>query len=449
MVGASVRRNKAAGACQPEAHPASTRGMLQRFLPEGHFRRRLRAAVKVGIVILDIRTMIMIAAALALMVGVSLRYALRDYPASLWPSIRPWILGTVLQPTAWVLYGMRDTIPDLLSMVVANSLLSFAFAKQIQAVRTFVGRPVNPLLTYLPVAATALLEILFTYGTPSLRWRTVAVSAVFCLQMICAVVALLDWRQPRRRSHLLTASAFLALAGVLIVRIVYEGLRVGTLASAFAPTPMQAAVFALAAFFPTVATLGFVLMCSDRLYQELERQATVDSLTGISNRRTLGELAARAIATAHRHKRSLGLLLLDADHFKRINDVYGHEVGDEALQMIAATLQFALREEDLVGRLGGEEFVIVLPEADEAAACAGAERLRHAIETAEFSAQHRLIPLRVSIGVAIIDDGDDFASLLRRADQAMYAAKRAGRNRVVGPAELGARPVVVDANFVG
>jgi diguanylate cyclase len=91
--------------------------------------------------------------------------------------------------------------------------------------------------------------------------------------------------------------------------------------------------------------------------------------------------------------------------------------------------------------------VIVLPEADEAAARAGAERLRHAVETAEFSAQHRRIPLRISIGVAVVDDGDDFASILRRADQAMYAAKRGGRNRVVGPADLVTRPVVVEANF--
>ncbi len=418
-------------------------------MPEVPFRRRLRPAAKVETVILDIRTMIMLAATLALIVGVSLRYALLDYPTSLWPSIRLWILGTVLQPTAWVMYGMRGSIPDALAMVLANALLSFAYAKQIQAVRTFVGRPVNPMLTYLPVAAIAALEIFFTYVTPNMRWRLVLVSAVFCTQMLCALIALLDWSQPRRRSHLLTAAAFLGMAIVLIVRIAYEGLRVGTLASALAPTPMQTAVFALAAFFPTIATLGFVLMCSDRLHQELERQATTDSLTGISSRRTLDELATHAIAAAHRHKRSLALLLLDADHFKRINDVYGHEVGDQALQTIAATLQFALRGEDLLGRLGGEEFVAVLPDADEAAACAGAERLRLAIENAEFSVHHRAVPMRVSIGVAVIDAGDDFASLLRRADQAMYAAKRAGRNRVVGPAQLGLRPVVVEGHFAG
>jgi diguanylate cyclase (GGDEF)-like protein len=400
-------------------------------------------------VILDIRTTIMIAAGLALLVGLSLRYVLRDYPAALWPSIRLWILGTVLQSTAWVLYDLRDSAPDWLTLVGGNALLSFAYAKHIQAVRAYVGRPNNRLLIFAPVVATALLEILFTYLAPSMRWRTVSVSAVFCAQMICAVVALLAWNQPRRRSYVLTAAAFIALAAVLILRVAYEALSATASSSALAAIGMQAVVFGFAAFFPTVATLGFVMMCSDRLHQELERQATVDSLTGISNRRTLGELAARAIAAAHRHRRSLALLLLDADHFKRVNDVYGHEVGDEALQLIAATLQFELRSEDLLGRLGGEEFVVVLPEADEAAARIGAERLRQAVEAAEFSAQHRRIPLRVSIGVAIVDDGDDFASMLRRADQAMYAAKRAGRNRVVGPAELGARPVLVEANFAG
>ena len=397
--------------------------------------------------VLDIRTTIMIAAALALMVGLSLRYVLRDYPATLLPSIRLWILGIVLQPTAWMLYGMRDAAPDWLTMVVANTLLGLAFAKHIQAVRTFAERPINRALIYAPVAAIALLEIVFTYGVPSIRWRTVSVSAVFCVQMLCAVAALLDWRQPQRRSYLLTAAAFLILAAVLMVRIVYEGLRQGTLTSAFAATPMQTAVFGFAAFFPTIATLGFVLMCSDRLHQELERQATIDALTGISNRRTLLDLVTRAIALAHRHQHPLALLLIDADHFKRINDVYGHAAGDAALQTLVAALQCSLRGEDLLGRLGGEEFVVVLPEADQAAAHASAERLRVAVENAEFSTRHQSIPLRVSIGIALIGDGDDFASMLHRADQAMYAAKRAGRNRVARPADAHAGSAAAEGHF--
>jgi diguanylate cyclase (GGDEF)-like protein len=398
---------------------------------------------------IDIHTTIMIAAIMALLVGVSLHYVLRDYPASLAPSIRLWLLGTLLQPTAWMLYSMRDEVPDWCAAVLANALLSLAYALQIKGIRIFLERPLRRSLVFAPVAAVAVLEIVFTYVVPSIRLRLVTVSAVFCVQLIVAIIALLDWNQPRRRSHLLTASAFVALAAILVVRVAYEGLREGTIPSAFAATWMQTAVFGLAAFFPTIATLGFVLMCSDRLYQELERQAAIDMLTGVSNRRTLDLQASRAIALAHRHKRPLSLLLIDADHFKRINDVYGHEAGDEALQTLAAVLQCSLRGEDLFARLGGEEFVAVLPETDEEAARASAERLRVAVEQAEFTVQHRRVPLRVSIGISVVDNNDDFAGMLRRADQAMYAAKRAGRNRVFGPADAPRGPVLVEGNFAG
>jgi len=383
---------------------------------------------------LDIRTTIMIAAALALMMGLSLRFVLSDYPAAMSASIRLWTLGTLLQPTAWVMYGLRGAIPDLLSVVLANTLLTFAFAKQIEGLRLFLARPRNATLIYAPVVAMALCEITFTYVMPSLRGRVLTGSAAVLAQMVIAVAAMSDWGQLRRRSHLLTAAAFFSLAVVLTSRIVYEGLRSETLESAFSTSPMQTLVFAFATFFPTIATLGFVLMCGDRLQRELEHQATIDALTGVSNRRTLGQYAANAIALAHRHSRPLAVLLIDADHFKRINDAYGHEAGDEALRVLAATVQSGLRGEDLFARLGGEEFVAVLPESDEAAALASAERLRAEVEQAVCTAQDARIPLRVSIGVAVIQAHDDFARLLRRADLAMYAAKRAGGNRICGPA---------------
>ncbi|HET8940762.1 MAG TPA: GGDEF domain-containing protein [Rudaea sp.] len=391
----------------------------------------------------------MIAALLALLVGISLRYVMRDASTNLWPSIRLWILGIVLQPTAWVLYGMRDAWPDWLAIVCANVLLSLAYAKHVQAVRTFVGRPRNWRLIYAPVLAIALLELVFTYNLPSMRLRLMTVSSVLCLQMMSALIALLGWGQSQRRSHRLTASAFLVLALVLIVRIAYEGLRDTMLPSALAASAMQTLAFGFAALFPTIATLGFVLMCGARLNEELERQATIDGLTGISNRSTLDRLATQAIALAHRHERPLAVLLIDADHFKHINDVHGHATGDEALVTLAGNLQCALRAEDLFGRLGGEEFVAVLPETNEAAARASAERLRLAVETIEFAPQRRMIPLRVSIGVAVLEHGDNFAAILRHADQAMYAAKRCGRNRVVGPGDDCGRPVVVEGRFAG
>jgi diguanylate cyclase (GGDEF)-like protein len=399
--------------------------------------------------LLDIRTLIMITAAFALLIGVCLRYVLRDYPDTLRPSIRLWILGTVLQPTAWMLYYLRDALPDFVTMVFANALLGFAFAKHTQALDTFVGRGTPRALLYAPVALLALCEIVFTYIFPDMRLRVVSATAAYCAQMLLAIHILLHGRQELRRSHLLTACAFAVLAIVLIVRIFYEGLRSGTLSSAFAASLMQTLVFGAAAFFPIIASLGFVLMCSDFLHQELERQARTDPLTGIDNRRTLAERAELALALARRHARPLAVLLVDADHFKRVNDEYGHAAGDEALKMLTAILKSGLRAEDLFGRLGGEEFVIVLPEADAAAACVLAERLRAAVEAADFHVHQQHVALQISIGVSAIEPNDDFAALLRRADQAMYAAKRAGRNRVIGPATGAGVPLPVASQLAG
>lgn len=361
--------------------------------------------------------------------------------------MRLWMLGVLLQSVAWMLGGFPESTPDLLRVIAASTLFSLALAKQVQAVRSFAGSASNPTLIYAPVAITAAVELLFTYVVPDNRWRLIAGSAVFCVQLLFVVAALLDWGQPRRRSHLLTASAFFIFAIVLMVRIVYEAIGNQSLENVVAASPIQAVVLACAVFFPAIATLGFVLMCTDRLNQELEHQAKIDPLTGISNRRTLDELAAAALAAARRHKRNLAVLLADADHFKRINDVYGHEVGDDALRALAITLDCALRSEDLLGRIGGEEFVIVLPDSDESAARASAERLRLAVEQTRFNVGEELLPLRISIGLAVAEEGDDFPALLRRADKAMYAAKRSGRNRVAGSSDLIARSPMVEGSF--
>ncbi|HZP66748.1 MAG TPA: GGDEF domain-containing protein [Rudaea sp.] len=386
--------------------------------------------------LLDIRTVIATGAGLGVLIALSLRYVLRDYPAMLGPSMREWMLGISLQALSWGLVAVRGLVPDIVSVVLANALLSIGYAVMVDAVRRFLDLRGGHRMLYGLVAASICVQLFFTYEVPNTRVRILIGSSLFAALLPYALLPLLGaYRRTWRRSYLLTAAGFAILLAIMLVRVLYEGLNAEGLNNALLSTPMQALVFGALAIFPAVGTLGFLLMCSSRLYQELERQATVDALTGINNRRTLDELAGRAIAAAHRHKRSLAVLLIDADHFKRINDVHGHEVGDDALRCICAALKRGLRAEDLFGRLGGEEFVVVLPDADETAALASAERLRQAVEQAEFSAERRAVPLRISIGVAIDAPDDDFASLLRRADQALYAAKRAGRNRVIGPSD--------------
>lgn len=385
---------------------------------------------------LDIRSAITISAVLSLMMGLSLFYTLHDYPAAQRPGLRLWIASMAVQPFGWVLYGLRGGIPDAYAIVLANALLALSYACQLQAIRVFVGRPRRILRVCMPVVLLVLVEIAFTFAWPSMRLRTVCASLLLAMPFVLASAALLRGVRPYPRSHLLTAASLLLPAVVLVLRAVYEGLRTGTLASPFTATPMQAMVFGMAAFLPIIATLGFASMCNDRLNKELVRQAMLDPLTGISNRRALDVSAEAAIAVARRHRRALAVLLVDADHFKQVNDRHGHGAGDSALQALVVALQESLRPGDLLGRLGGEEFIVILPENDETRAFQAAERLRLAVEATDFTVQHEKIALRVSVGIAVLAESDDLVTLLRRADHAMYVAKRSGRNCVIGPRQM-------------
>jgi diguanylate cyclase (GGDEF)-like protein len=165
---------------------------------------------------------------------------------------------------------------------------------------------------------------------------------------------------------------------------------------------------------------------------ELRLVASVDSLTGSLSRRTLRREAARDFMLARRQKHELSCIVLDIDHFKRINDVHGHASGDHVLQELVYICKRNLRATDYIGRIGGEEFMIVLPQTNDQAALDVAERLRGAIEEAVFSTKSGPLKITVSFGVAHSDKSvADIDALLRRADVALYGAKSAGRNRAV------------------
>jgi diguanylate cyclase (GGDEF)-like protein len=164
---------------------------------------------------------------------------------------------------------------------------------------------------------------------------------------------------------------------------------------------------------------------------ELERMATTDPLTGLSNRRDLQRLAEVERARAMRHRHDLAVLVVDADHFKRINDTHGHAGGDVVLQVLAKELLTLVRGHDLVGRWGGEEFVLVLPHLDAVGARVAAERVRRRVtELAIALPDGDSARLTVSVGAAVARGEESFERVLRRADRALYAAKATGRNRV-------------------
>jgi diguanylate cyclase (GGDEF)-like protein len=158
--------------------------------------------------------------------------------------------------------------------------------------------------------------------------------------------------------------------------------------------------------------------------------ATIDSLTGLVNRRAFFERTDSARLLATRLRSPISLMMIDIDHFKRLNDRFGHATGDEALCVFAATARRALRDHDIMGRLGGEEFALVLPGTDMEGALQAAERLRCAIAAAVLPTSGHQYSMTVSIGVVVIDQNEHINSALARADHALYAAKSAGRDRV-------------------
>ncbi|MGA8615413.1 MAG: diguanylate cyclase [Xanthobacteraceae bacterium] len=165
--------------------------------------------------------------------------------------------------------------------------------------------------------------------------------------------------------------------------------------------------------------------------EALERLACSDGLTGLNNRRHFLVLASNEWARFQRYKRPLTLLMSDIDKFKSVNDTYGHDVGDEVIKAVAGVLQAGKRTTDIVGRLGGEEFAMVLPEATLDNAVLAAERFRQLVANRVISAGDQRVPVTISLGVAGCDEQTSgIEELLKQADLALYEAKHTGRNRV-------------------
>lgn len=168
--------------------------------------------------------------------------------------------------------------------------------------------------------------------------------------------------------------------------------------------------------------------------QEYQLTATIDELTGLYNRRWLREMLARQMQRSQEKAAPLTLLMIDGDHFKKVNDQHGHNIGDLVLQALASTMLDWVRPTDLVARYGGEEFVIVLPGTDLAGARVVAERMRRMIAEARTpSTLGELLPVvTISIGLALMEEADTMDAFIGRADAALYRAKEKGRNRVEG-----------------
>ncbi|GAB2864740.1 GGDEF domain-containing protein [Pseudoduganella ginsengisoli] len=357
----------------------------------------------------------------------------RDFPPSLRPSAVSWRIGTLLHACGCTMFMVQDSLPHSFILPLANGLVMGGFTCYWGALRQFYGVP-RTLVQLAPVTVGVLGVYWFADVSPNPLGRLVVVSLVWvALLGVCIYTLLQQSRRDRAWSRQVMAGTFVALLVSILFRLGwfltmgmpddYSGLDGSLWINMASPVVLS--------IMPVIGTTAFLLMCSERIRRQWERAASTDYLTGLANRRTLADAGARRFERARGQNRGFGLGVIDIDHFKSINDRFGHDVGDAALKHVAAKLEMACREQELPARQGGEEFVVLFDDVSGDTALAAGERLRKAVADAPFTSGALMLPITISIGVAVrLPEDTEFDCVLRRADAALYAAKQGGRNRV-------------------
>ncbi|TVT51166.1 MAG: GGDEF domain-containing protein [Denitromonas halophila] len=379
---------------------------------------------------LDIRTLILLLGLgnlLLFLTLVSFRFVRDDRNAGV---SHLWMVSKLLQSAAWALLWARGSISGFWSIEVGNTLLLAGFGLETLAAWQFSRGRLPRWLIAVVVVVVAVRYPLNLLGGADPAHRVVVASLLSAGLFAMTGWALVWLRPERTRLQYFIGGSTLLLAAVVATR----GVLAGWPGNGFAL--LDANVIQVATFlslFLLMLTNGFgvVLLDTERVGHRLKTLATRDSLTGVSNRRDFLERLRVMVASASRNGYPFTLMALDLDHFKQVNDRFGHPGGDIALCRFAQLCEDTVRESDVVGRVGGEEFMVAMNGAGAEEALAVAERLRALVASTPVTLASRgELDLSVSVGLATLIAGDSVASLMTRADAALYRAKRNGRNRV-------------------
>ncbi len=348
------------------------------------------------------------------------------------PTASDWRIGTLLVAAGCALFAANGISNALWLLPIANGLVFIAFALYLRSIRRYAHQR-DGIAIFAPAVVGIMALTWFTFVSPNLPLR-VAIATLVNLTYALATIRTLVVYRRRERS---IASAFLigleSVACVIVVlRIVYYATAGASSTSITATGSIIAGLTPLViGAAPIVGTTAVALLCFERIRRDLHIAATTDALTGLANRRTINERAAVLFAKAREEQGAFSIAVIDIDHFKQVNDRFGHDAGDVVLKGVARVLDETLRGHNFVGRQGGEEFVVLFDAADHDEANAAADRLRAAVERESFVEGEQRIEITVSIGLAMKrPDDTGFQAILRRADRALYAAKDAGRNCV-------------------
>ncbi len=352
--------------------------------------------------------------------------------------LSPVLAGRLCQGTAWLVPAWLGPMNDIAGAVFFI-LLSAGIAFEVGAFRQLAGGRIASRLLLQAFAVGALVVALAAVLAGSVTLPAQPGLLLVAGFVVAAAAALgRGWRNAsllRRAMAAINLLPLLAVAGGMAARsAAVQGLLAG-----WAHPYVDGAVieqWTLLAFFLVllVNAAGTLLLGRDGLQGEMERLQVVDALTDVPNRRGFYQGLAPWLALARRPGQPTALVILNLDSFKRVNDHYGHGVGDVVLKAIVDAVRSQLRDSDLMGRLGGAEFALLLPRTGLPEAVVVAERIRQAVAALPVKAERAVINLTASMGVTTIRAEDSTVSLFKRADEALQAAKLRGRNQVVAAA---------------
>ncbi|MFJ2993837.1 diguanylate cyclase [Pandoraea sp. NPDC087047] len=347
--------------------------------------------------------------------------------------VREWCFANVAVLIALPLFALRGIVPDFLSIPFANLTLAGGLLLYYAGCARFLGRSPHwhALGASLGVLAAAIL--FWHYGIDNPQLRVVIVSAYHAIFLTAIALLILRHIPPRRHpyNYWLTAGLALAFATGHAVRGIVFGLAPAPGPALFAPTLFNTVMLTIGTIVMPAMTMGCVLMIHDAMLATAEEAANRDYLTGAISRKHFDLLARQEMVRAVARGWPLSIIVIDLDHFKLINDTHGHAGGDTVLREFVKLVRDSLREGDVFGRLGGEEFAVLLPGTDTPGAIRIAERLRTQASRHLVAGTFGVCHYTLSGGVATWLEHESLESLCMRADRALYAAKISGRNLVL------------------
>ncbi|MFY2841522.1 GGDEF domain-containing protein [Achromobacter ruhlandii] len=373
---------------------------------------------------------------IAVLTGVLSLCVLGSLARSGMAGIRETIRANLLTLLAFFLFGLQATeAPRWLSIALPNVLIGLALCAYYTGIRRLLGQRVPRHLMGLACGAAWLVLAGYTYLDNQVAPRIVAMST---LQMgFMFAVAAAVWRGlPANRSRY----SYYFVWSVAMISGLTCALRSVLFASGVAradfllqPTNWNIVFMTLGVLAMPCLTLGTIMIIHDRMLADREHEASTDFLTGLMSRKAWWLQAERFCAQALRTRRPLSLMLLDIDHFKRINDTHGHAAGDAVLRHFGLLATATLRTGDHVGRVGGEEFSVLFADLRSDAVMDVAQRLLDSVQRTPCAHGGSVIAYTFSAGVAEWLPGENLQAFFERADRMLYAAKQGGRNRVLGP----------------